>query len=57
MPNMLTAHVTREKPVEVPNSAPPEVMPLERAVEVIRTDSRQKPEVYLEETVVPGGGE
>jgi hypothetical protein len=35
----------------------PQTLPMEEALEQVRRDSRQDPEVYLDETVVPHGGE
>ncbi|GEM_PF-5627573 len=35
----------------------PQVLPREEALEQVRRDSRHQPESYLEETVVPHGGE
>lgn len=47
-----------EPQIEVPATLPlPEIAPLDRALEMIRADSRRQPETYLEETEVPDGGE
>jgi hypothetical protein len=47
-----------QRQVEVPATLPlPEIAPLDRALEMIRADSRRRPEAYLEETEVPDGGE
>ena len=35
----------------------PKVLPLERVLDQVRRDSRQDTEEYLDETVVPHGGE
>ena len=35
----------------------PRVLPMEEALEQVRCDSRDQPEQYLDETVVPHGGE
>ncbi len=44
--------------VEVPAPAVwPEIVPLDRALESIRADSLKRPDLYLEETEVPDGGE
>ena len=42
---------TVELPVE------PQTLPLPAALDAIRADSRQEPEQFLNETVVPHGGE
>ncbi len=35
----------------------PQTLPIEEAIQEIRLDSRRDPEAYLDETVVPHGGE
>ena len=47
-------------PVETATAAPvviPEVMPLPDVLRQIGRDSRRNPEQYLDETIVPFGGE
>ena len=38
-------------------TAQPQTLPIEEAIQQIRRDSRRDPETYLDETVVPHGGE
>jgi hypothetical protein len=57
MSNTTTKPADPQKPIEAPRAAPPEVVPLDRALQSIRADSKQQPEIYLEETEVPDGGE
>ena len=35
----------------------PETLPLDQAVQQVREDCRQDPQTFLDETVVPHGGE
>lgn len=47
-------------PVETQTAAPaaiPEVVPLPEVLRQIRRDSRRDPQQYLDETIVPFGGE
>ena len=41
----------------VSDPAEPRTLPLAEALELVRRDSRQDAEAYLDETVVPYGGE
>ncbi|MBC8873268.1 MAG: hypothetical protein H8E44_27855 [Planctomycetes bacterium] len=54
---MPTDTMIRER--EYTDTAPgkPETLPLEKALEQIHRDSREKAEEFLDETVVPHGGE
>jgi hypothetical protein len=45
----------RQQTVPVP--VRPQTLPMDEAIQQIRDDSRQDPEAFLEETVVPFGGE
>jgi len=44
-----------EHSVAIPGK--PDTVPLERALEQVRRDSREKAEEFLDETTVPHGGE
>jgi hypothetical protein len=50
-----TATRPREDIVAIP--AKPEALPLNDALEQVRQDSRRDPEAFLDESVVPHGGE
>lgn len=45
----------RSEPTET--SVPAEVLPLRTVIDLIRRDSQRDPQEYLDETVVPHGGE
>jgi hypothetical protein len=47
--------VEKDHVASVPNK--PETVPLEKALDQVRRDSREKAEEFLDETVVPHGGE
>ena len=55
MSNTITVP-TRQVEAPAP-AALPEIVPLDRALESIRADSLKRPDLYLEETEVPDGGE
>lgn len=58
MSDTITVPVRPEEEIEVPlPAAVPEIAPLDRTLETIRTDSLRQPEKYLEETETPDGGE
>jgi len=54
---MTTDTMFKEKELTVSTPGIPEVLPLEKALEQVRRDSREKAEEFLDETVVPHGGE
>ncbi|HUG90189.1 MAG TPA: hypothetical protein VML55_05120 [Planctomycetaceae bacterium] len=43
--------------LETQSPARPAAVPLREVLDLIRRDSRREPQQYLDETVVPGGGE
>ena len=45
----------RSEPTET--SVPAEVLPLRTVIDLIRRDSQRDPQEYLDETIVPHGGE
>jgi len=49
--------VSVEKEYVAPSTGKPEVLPVEKALAQVRRDSSEKAEEYLDETVVPHGGE
>ena len=49
--------VSVEKEYVAPSTGKPETLPVEKALDQVRRDSRDKAEEFLDETVVPHGGE
>lgn len=54
---MSTDTIIEEREYTVSTPGKPEVLPVERALEQVRRDSREKAGEFLDETVVPHGGE
>ncbi len=54
---MTTDTIVKEEEHTVSTPGRPDTLPMEKALEQIRRDSREKAEEFLDETVVPHGGE
>lgn len=54
---MTTHTIIKEREYTVSTPGKPDTMPMEKALEQVRRDSREKAEEFLDEAVVPHGGE